>query len=259
MKIVNIEKQAFFEMAYKSSGRKGKVRHCRLPFFKVYVDALPEGVSSIVVTSDLQGRELGAENRLLGEAVSEELAYLSELGDIPPVAGVILAGDLYDYPECHKLGGSGDVTSVWNAFKQEFEVVIGVHGNHDMVDEEALSEEVHVLDGNVAHVMGLNIAGVSGIIGSVNRNQRKSEEDFLSMLNKVNSDDADILVLHQGPDDPDTGRIGEPLIREAFEAKGSALVVFGHCPWDDFYAEQGNHHILNVDGKVMLLLEQPKS
>jgi len=254
VKIVDIEKHPFYTLGYKSSGKGGKPQDCTLPFFKVYVDKMPEGVSSFVVASDLQGREKGKANRLLGEVVSEELAYLSELGELPPIAGIMLTGDLYDYPECHKRGGSGDVTSVWNAFHDDFGQVIGVHGNHDMVDNDLLCDDVIILDGNTHDFLGLKVGGVSGIVGSVNRNQRKTEEDFMKALQKVNKDDVDILLLHQGPDALD-GRIGDPLIRQQFEQKGNALVAFGHCPWDDFYAEQGEHQVLNVDGKVMLLVE----
>ena len=256
MKILNIEKYPFYEIAYISSSRRGPVRHCRLPFYKVLVDTLPDGISAIAVTSDLQGREGGEANRLLGEVVSEELRLLADVGDIPHVNGVILAGDMYDYPDCHKLGGSGDVTDVWNAFANDFEHVIGVHGNHDMVDEDVLFASVHVLDGDCVDAMGLSIAGVSGIIGSPHRNQRKSEADFKKNLQRVLTKKTDMIVLHQGPDDPETGRIGEPLVREALENKGSGMVIFGHCPWQDPYAEIGDHQVLNVDGRVMLLVTQ---
>jgi len=220
----------------------------------VYVDALPDGVSAIAVTSDLQGREDGKQNRLLGEVVSEELRLLADVGDIPRVNGVLLAGDLYDYPDCHKLGGSGDVTAVWNTFADDFEHVIGVHGNHDMVDDALLSDSVTVLDGNAVDAIGLRIGGVSGIIGGVNRNQRKTEQDFTKMLHSVLAKKTDMILLHQGPDDPETGRIGEPLVREALAGKGSGIVIFGHCQWEDPYVEVGEHQVLNVDGRVMLIV-----
>jgi len=133
MKILKIESQSFHEINYKSSGPSGKIRNSSLPFFKATVDKLPTGISSIVVTSDLQGREISGTNRLLGELVAEELSLLQELEQIPLVNLVILAGDLYDYPDCRKLGGTGDVTDVWNAFSHRFEQVVGVHGNHDIV------------------------------------------------------------------------------------------------------------------------------
>jgi len=254
MRIIRIDELPFHELRYISSGRRGKVQACVLPFQRVWVDKLPDGISAIAVTSDLQGREQGEENRLLGEVACEELGLLCEIGDIPAVNGVVLAGDLYDYPDCHKLGGTGDVTSVWNSFASGFEHIIGVHGNHDTVDEAALNADVTVLDGNIAQCMGLNIAGVSGIIGREDRNQRKSEAGFSSALNQVLKKSPDMVVLHQGPDEPVSGRIGEPLIRELLEKSGNSLVVFGHCPWEDPYAEIGDHQVLNVDGRVMLLV-----
>jgi len=256
MKISHIEAEPFYEIAHLSSGRRGRVRHCRLPFYKVYVDALPDGVSAIAVTSDLQGREDGEANRLLGEVVSEELRLLADVGEIPRVNGVLLAGDLYDYPDCHKLGGSGDVTPVWNAFADDFEHVIGVHGNHDIVDDETLSPSVHVLDGNTVDAMGVLVGGVSGIIGSANRNQRKTESDFCASLKKLLKKDADMILLHQGPDEPASGRMGEPAIRQMLEQQGESLVIFGHCYWEGPYTEIGKHQVLNVDSRVFLLLDQ---
>ncbi len=256
MVILDIEQQPFYEIAYKSSGARGQVRQCLLPFQRVFVDQLPDGVSSIAVTSDLQGREQGDRNRLLGEIVSEELSLLSELGDISAVSGVLLAGDLYDYPECHKLGGSGDVTSVWNAFATDFDEVVGVHGNHDTVDELLITPEVTILDGAVSSHMGITIGGVSGIIGRADRNQRKSVSEFSDCLKKVLKKNPDLIALHQGPDDPATGRIGSSLVRELLEKNGSSIVIFGHCPWEAPYAEIGDHQVLNVDGRVMLLVAQ---
>jgi len=256
MKIIGIDELPFHELRYVSSGRRGKVQACVLPFQCVWVDKLPDGVSAIVVTSDLQGREKGGANRLLGEVVCEELELLCDMGEIPAVNGLVLAGDLYDYPECHKRGGTGDVTSVWNAFASAFPSVVGVHGNHDTVDEAALNADVTVLDGNITECMGLNIGGVSGIIGREDRNQRKSEADFSKVLRQVLKKSPDMVVLHQGPDEPVSGRIGDPLVRELLEEQGSSIVAFGHCPWDDPYTEVGEHQLLNVDGRVMLLLQR---
>ena len=51
-----------------------------------------KGGMVLVATSDLQGREQDPKNRLLGELVAEELAVLHELGEIPFIHGVLLAG-----------------------------------------------------------------------------------------------------------------------------------------------------------------------
>ncbi len=255
MKILKIESQSFHEINYKSSGPSGTIRNGSLPFFKATVDKLPTGISSIVVTSDLQGREISGTNRLLGELVAEELSLLQELEQIPLVNLVILAGDLYDYPDCRKLGGTGDVTSVWNAFAHRFEQVVGVHGNHDIVKERLLNKNVNILDGTSETFMDLKVGGISGIIGDIDRNQRKSKEHFKNELIKLMAKKNDITILHQGPDDPENSQKGEPMIRECLENKGAGLVVFGHCYWNKPLINIGNNQVLNVNNKLFLLEE----
>ncbi|MDQ6968229.1 MAG: hypothetical protein Q9M14_06055 [Mariprofundaceae bacterium] len=51
-------------------------------------------------------------------------------------------------------------------------------------------------------------------------------------------------------------RVGEPLVRELLEKHGGGLVIFGHCQWQDPHAEIGKHQMLNVDGRVMLLVSE---
>jgi Icc protein len=104
-------------LLYSTTSDKDQESFITLPFYYVKVDVMPEGIKSFVVTSDLQGRELNkVNNRLVGEAVAEELALLHEIGEVPSIDLILLAGDLYDYPELGKRGGSGIVTRVWNSF-----------------------------------------------------------------------------------------------------------------------------------------------
>ena len=255
MKILSIEGQPFHEISYKSSGPSGKIRNSSLPFFRATVDELPTGISSIVATSDLQGREISGTNRLLGEVVAEELTLLYELEEIPYVNLVILAGDLYDYPDCRKLGGTGDVSSVWNAFADRFEQVVGVHGNHDIVKDELLNKNVNILDCTSETFMDLKVGGISGIIGCLDRNQRKSEQHFKNELIKIIAKKNDLTILHQGPDNPENGQKGELMIREFLENKGAGLVVFGHCHWNKSLISIGNNQLLNVNNKLFLLEE----
>ncbi len=255
MKIEYIEDKAFHEIVYQSSGPRGNIRRCVLPFYKAWVDRLPEAVSAMLVTSDLQGREIGKGNRLLGEQVSEELSLLRDLGEIPSIDLVMLAGDLYDYPDCRKLGGTGDVTPVYNAFAENFASVIAVHGNHDQVEQQNLADNITILDGASIKFHSLTIGGVSGIVGRLDRNQRKQESEFKKALQQVTTEQHDILLLHQGPDDPVGEQMGEPFIREIFERRGSALVFFGHCEWATPLVSMGNNQLLNVDGKVYLLCQ----
>ncbi|WP_219339991.1 metallophosphoesterase family protein [Spartinivicinus marinus] len=180
---------------------------------------------------------------------------LQQLEEIPTVNFVVLAGDLYDYPDCHKLGGTGDVTSVWNAFAQSFDSVVGVHGNHDAITEVDMAANTIVLDGNTTNINSIAIGGVCGIIGRVERNQRKTEEQFKKSLENITSDKTDLVVLHQGPDDPINNQKGESFIREHLENNGSSIIIFGHYHWNKPLIEIGNNQVLNVDNQVYIFTE----
>ena len=151
------------------------------------------------------------------------------------------------------MGGTGPVEDVWNAFAERFPRVIGVHGNHDQASPELMAENTRVLDGKTTFFQSMLIGGVSGIIGRKSKNQRQSPEDFLRKLGAVLNKNPDILLLHAGPDEPGTGRIGDSRIREVLERRGRAGVYFGHCHWKVPLAMIGRNQVVNVDGRVLLL------
>jgi len=169
MKILSVEKGPFHEIGYRSSGMEPGKWQCLLPFYRVFVDVMPGDISAFVAMSDLQGREKKGSNRLLGEVVAEELAVLEELGEVPKIDLTILAGDLYDYPDCNKKGGTGDISSVLNAFAAHFPNVVAVLGNHDMLGQAALADNVTVLDGDSCMIKGIIIGGVSGSSSTVDK------------------------------------------------------------------------------------------
>lgn len=254
MKVKNISPIPFHEISYNSSGKGRSV--LKLPFYKVTVDKLPDGVSSFVLTSDLQGREFDKNsNRLLGEVVAEELALLCELGELPPINFVALAGDFYDYPDLRKLGGTGDVTSVWSAFANLFPSVVGVLGNHDIIRLEELADNAFVLDGTTVQCAGINIGGVSGVIGSRTKNQRKSQDGFMKELQKVARYKNDLILLHLGPKGSLSEQKGDPTISEFFKSNGQGIVAFGHYHWQNPFATLGKSHLLNLDKRVFVVTE----
>ncbi|MCY1079020.1 metallophosphoesterase family protein [Archangium lansingense] len=64
----------------------------------------------------------------------------------------------------------------------------------------------------------------------------------------------EVLVLHEGPDEPSTERRGSPAIRAELEAREELLVICGHSHWDEPLAElSGGAQVLNVDGRAVLL------
>ncbi len=257
MKILDVAEDPFHSISFRSSGKNGRAVRRSLPFCFVTVKGLPKKIGCIVVSADLQGREGQGKNRLLGRVVAEELAVLEKQKTIPKVGLVLLAGDLYDVPGCDSRGGTGKVTKVWNAFAKRFPYVMGVHGNHDIVTEDELLENVCILDGTVSHCSGLTFGGVSGVIGRIDRNQRKTEDDFMAALKSVTKHKPDLVLLHEGPDDPERKQRGNPVIREHLERKYNGITVFGHRFWEQPFQSFGKSQLLNTDSRVFVLLNNP--
>lgn len=205
-----------------------------------------------LVTADLQGREQGKRNRLLGEVLAEELALLQELGQVPALDFCLLAGDFYDYPDCHKRGGTGEVTAVFNAFAPLSPRTLAVLGNHDEVTPEALAPQVMLLDGTNSSVAGLTVGGVSGIVGNPARNQRKTEAEFLRAVERATRPKADILLLHQGPEGPTERHRGWYALNDQLQYEDNLLVVFGHCYWPGSFHTEGTHLFCNTDSHVFI-------
>lgn len=259
-RITRIDPEPFFTLPHRTSGPAGIPLRNNLPFYRAYASGLPGHVKAVVFTSDLQGREDVGQNRLLGAPVAEALTELSQQGVIPMPDAVFLCGDLYDYPDCHKRGGTGPVDEVFQASSAITLEVVGVLGNHDQIEHpEAIPDNTTLLDGRVVRVLGnLNVAGVSGIVGNPNRNQRRTEDDFLVALESVTDQDPDILLLHQGPTDPEQAdRRGNPGVALSLETGFKGLTVFGHTRWDwPWLIPLGEGQALNVDGRVVVVLPE---
>jgi hypothetical protein len=159
--------EAFPSLAYRCAGPGGITRERQLDRHEVLVDNLPRGVQAIVATADLQGREAAPPHRLLGEAVAEGLR-----GEYTPSGlGVFLAGDFYANEGADKLGSSGEVGEVWQAFSSDYRWTAGVLGNHDRLKSPVAGTTL--LDGQVVEMDGLRIGGISGIVGKAGRLLRR--------------------------------------------------------------------------------------
>jgi Icc protein len=268
MKIVNFQFEPILEIPYLNAGRgPGQFYESRLPIHLAQVDRLPDGVSAIVITGDLQGRERFEEAgngpiRLLGEVLPRRLIHevfpLLDIRDFERV-GALLAGDFYTVPTLDKRGGTGDVIGVWHAFSEHCLWVAGVPGNHDMFGEPPQRRPrfpggMHFLDGDVIEVGELRIAGLGGIVGHTSRPNRRSEDDYLATLQQLLEKRPHLIVMHDGPDGPLAEQRGMTRVREILLDSETGLVIRGHAHWDQpFAAFDSGLQVLNVDARVVVL------
>lgn len=256
MRITELSAAPFHALGYVRAAPGGSREWATLPFLTARANASVKDVDAIVCTSDLQGRD-GPDGRLLGEAVADELAALCSTGDLPPRdrTGIVLAGDLFARPGLDRRGGLGDVDAVWEAFGKHFGWVVGVAGNHDSFrGRGGGSETLELLDATRIHRDGLQIAGLSGIVGPDRKPWRREESDYLEALRSVADPAPDLLVLHDGPRGDAPGQRGSDAIREVLEACPRTCVVRGHVNWPDPLAELANGtQVLNVDGRVVVI------
>lgn len=253
MKLVDDTPRPLAEVRYRSARSGGGTEVLRLPVEGLRVDRLPDGCDAVIVASDLQGvapSPWGGDDLLLGAALAEHLAVWADAGTLPRPerVGVILAGDLYSAPGADVRGASGDVTEVWQAFALAgCPLVTGVLGNHDAVGE--LEGMATILDGTVVD-RGVRIGGVGGIIGDASRPGRRGADDFAAALRAVRARDPDVVVLHEGPPGGD-GQPGNPSLVPLLD--GVALIVCGHVGWPRPVAPRRGGHVLNVDGRAIVL------
>ncbi len=266
MRILSIEETPTHEWRYLNAAPRGGTEAGRLPLLRATVDTLPPGLEAVIALSDLQGVAPHAQREgavaLLGEVMADELALMGEVGDLPhpSVTGILLAGDLYSNDAANVRGASGDVRGVWNAFSAQFRWVAGVAGNHDTFGGPRERERFfqhpahHLLDGDVRDLDGLRVGGVSYIIGRPDKPGRREQLAHLERIQEVLLHEPEVLVLHEGPDDPSRELRGNPLIREVVEEGGDLLVVCGHCHWDTPLATLASGtQVLNVDTRAVLL------
>ncbi len=194
MKILKLDEKPFHRMRFLNAAKGGGVESQTLPFLRGVVDQLPDTIDALLLTSDLQGVvKFGDATRLLGEDVASIYSDLADREQLPPPdrTGVLLAGDLYAAPQGDKRGASGDVRSVWQAFAQSFQWVVGVEGNHDRfgteLERSALMKHpnIHLLNHDTVQFDTDRIGGVSGIMGDPKKPGRRDEAEFLSSLQRV--------------------------------------------------------------------------
>jgi Icc protein len=258
---IDLGKAPYHELPFLNAapGRRGGAVREHLPFLHGRISGLPRGSPPLVAMGDLQGRigQGEAPQTLLGCGVAEELPNIHATAGLPAPAECLglLAGDFYSVPDAAKRGGTGDVTEVWNSLRGRFAGIAGVLGNHDIFGRAIAPSPpaADCLDGRVIEIRGLRVGGVSGIVGSPDRTNRRSPDEFAEVLLAVLVEAPHIVVLH-APPRADDGAPGEESIAAMFKSVNFAgLIVCGHVHWRGRVQRCGNACCLNVDGAVVTL------
>jgi 3',5'-cyclic-AMP phosphodiesterase len=262
-----------FSVVYRSAAHGRGAVDVTLPVERLFTDALPEGLSALLVTSDLQGHARNGNGQvLLGIALAEAMgAYCAANGIARAAVGVLLAGDLYAIDDLRQRGGVGDVRPVWRAFAQHAGFVAGVAGNHDAFgtadDLRSFAQEpgIALLDvgtpGLASHVdcKGLRIAGVSGIVGNPARAWRKEPDAYVEAVAAAIATEPDVLLLHQNPALPGVRRDEQTRLTQLLAAAGRGLVVFGHAFSPEPQIRLGRCRLLATEGRAFWIERQPRA
>ena len=265
MQIISISNSPIHQIQYLTAASGGVgVMETYLPILLAEVDFLPNNLDAIIATSDLQGID-PKNQQLLAYLLLEELEKLAEIGKIPSLknTGIILAGDLY--AEVNRRGGVvGDVREIWLAFNRRFRWVAGVAGNHDSLGNTPLemqifqqSRNIYYLDGEMKRNGELSLSGISGIFGKKSKPFRRPEKEFLKIIRELLKRSPDILILHEGPNDPQANLVGQESIRRELESinlTNNLLVICGHSYWKvPMIVLNNGIQVLKVDGRAIVL------
>jgi len=258
----------FHFVPYQAVDNKRNICCEQLPILRAEVDDLPQEIDAIVACADLQGRE-SRDGRLLGILLANEIVRLNKTKQIPPPnrTGVFLCGDMFSRVNLDRRGGMGDVRDVWKAFASVSRWVAGVVGNHDIFGKQPSEVDfkkfircprIQFLDGDLAMLDGLKIAGLSGIIGNPRKPFRRNEADFATMLQRLLSQTPDVLLMHMGPVHPNSELQDDEVIRGMLASRlqsQSPLVICGHKHWEQLLLTLPNGiQILNVCSRCVVFV-----
>lgn len=252
MRIAAIAEAPALELPCLVPTGRGRTREERLPVLRGVVTGLPKELDGLLLASDLQAREVGPQRRPIGVALAEAIAAACpRWGLRARRIGAVLAGDLYTEPSLGKRFGVGDVTETWDAFADRFRWATGVLGNVDRLPPAARKRHA-LLDDRVEAFDGLEVGGVTGIIGDPRMENRRTEAAALRVFERLLRRRPALLVAHEGPAIPGGERRGNEAIRRVLRSF-EGLVVCGHCRWPEPLAQLRSAQVVNTDGRCLLL------
>lgn len=252
---IQLDDPPFYGLSFLNAKPSGKEGHYTetLPFMRGTIKGLPEGSPPLVLTADLQGRiGYGSEDdSLLGCHVPDAFYDIEDIYQLPQpeCCLALLAGDFYTFPTANKRGGDGPVDAIWETMEDCFIAALGVAGNHDTFNRKPSG----LLDGDSQVVGPLRVAGVSGIIGSRNKLNRRDATAYADQLANALSNEPHILLLHSAPH-VDAENPGSEELREMLkEFRFTGLLVCGHVHWQQRVQRIDGYTCLNVHESVVIL------
>lgn len=248
MKITSIDTNPFHQKKYISRFN----RKVNLPYIRAYVNKLPIGIDALFATSDLQGWPNTASKKVLGEEVGESiLALVRSLSINPLRIGILLCGDFCANHDSEHT----EPDRTWASFAEKFKWVVGIAGNHDILGQNNVNN-IKILDGTVIEIDTLKIGGIGGIVGPEEKQNRKSETNYVGLIEGVLAQSPDILLMHDGPDIPTKNLVGTQSLRRSLEkASAETLVIRGHKHWERPLAKLSDRvQVLNVHSSVLMLV-----
>ncbi len=264
MRITRVLERPVASFPYRVAGGRLGRKSPQLHLYVAETEGLPPSLGGLFACSDLQGVAMdpprrGQLPRLLGHELAAKLQRVTGRGRIPHRRdlGVLLAGDLYAHRDLGGMGGLGDVSHVWRAFRKKTRWVAGVAGNHDQlgVEEDLSDPAIHLLDGQVVVRDGLRIGGVCGVVGNRRQRFQYTLEGFLAAVEGVLRERPDVLVLHLGPPSAAGSGRGPAELRAVLGEHPDLLVIFGHdarkSPLEQI---PGGAQLCNVHGRVLVLV-----
>ena len=258
MRIMAIDETPIQEILFQAASSRGKPETRRLPVLRGRCDRLPDGISALLITSDLQGIapswSSGGEARLLGEVLADHVYDLAS--DMPELSNlaVILCGDLFSAPDAAERGATGDVTSVWRAFSEISRWVVGIQGNHDTFPSSfANLGNCTLLDDSVMHRDGFSIGGVGLIAGNPEKRGRRLLHEQSDAIRRVSSAMPDLVLVHEGPPGQAHDQKGSAHVLEALHPEFAGTVVAGHCHWGTPTSTFNKSGLLNVDSRALIV------
>jgi 3',5'-cyclic-AMP phosphodiesterase len=259
---MEVDPKPVHEILFLTAGARGKPETARLPILRATTPRLPDGVRSLLITSDLQGVAPSwhgtGETVLLGELLASTVHELAESIPELDALGVVLCGDLFSAPDAKKRGATGDVTRVWAAFSEVAHWVVGVQGNHDTFSRSINRlSNCALLDGNIVTFGGVRFGGVGLIAGQADKVGRRSEDYQSAAIQHVAKENPDFLLVHEGPPG-DASQPGSPHVLSAIPQAFSGTLIAGHCHWQNpalpaALAKKLGFEMLNVDARAIIV------